>query len=172
MQLENLQEVNLMKPKFINAVLSDHATAFSFLSRESFAKYNAEFPEINMTKRRVNFVNFIKNKAKEFKDFNHSTGNFNIPPASNQNKYCDLFDEPEILNKLCYNSIDDELEVFLNIKSSHIMDKFWFEYQKQIPTLALIYRQLKSIPPSNSFFERLFSIGKLIFSDLKSKTSK
>ena len=30
--------------------------------------------------------------------------------------------------------------------------KFWFEYQKQIPTLTLIYRQLKSIPPSNSFF--------------------
>ena len=70
-----------------------------------------------------------------------------------------------------FSSVELELEKFKNITSDLNCDKFWEEFGNQMPILSTIYKQLKSIPPSNSYVERLFSTGKLIASDLKNRTS-
>ena len=63
--------------------------------------------------------------------------------------------------------LEREIELFQATKSTKIVDSFWLEHQYKMPILFSIYKQLKSVSPTNAVIERLFSKAKLVFSDMR-----
>ena len=157
---------SISDPKFLKQLFSNHAVAFFYLSRASAKKWEENYPELNIGNRIDSAIKFIKEIGSKIK----LTKKTNIQTNIETNIDDLLFDEsPAKITK--FSSVELELEKFKNITSDLNCDKFWEEFGNQMPILSTIYKQLKSIPPSNSYVERLFSTGKLIASDLKNRTS-
>ena len=158
--------ISLQKTK--DVFFSKDSLAFCLLSRVSFDAICSNIDESRDTLK-SKAIAYIKELSTMFSYENKA--NDSLIPKSKVSKMTSLLFSPTREQKSPQNSIGSELREFELMESTLTQKDFWLHEGSKMPTLRSIYRLLASIPAGNSSIERAFSTSKLVFDDLKNRTS-